>query len=128
MARALLFDTDVLIDCLRGYPQAITWLAQQRAKRLIAAMTVAELYAGMRDNGERVKLKAFLTPFQVVSMDGEIAEHAGLYRRDYGKSHGTGIADAAIAATAEAVNAALVTLNTRHFPMLRNVVQPYRKA
>ena len=43
----------------------------------------------------------------------------------YGKSHGTELTDALIAASAEAVGARLVTHNTRHFPMLSNVHIPY---
>lgn len=45
----------------------------------------------------------------------------------YGKNHGTGLADAAIAACARAANARLATLNTRHFPMLGDVLRPYDK-
>jgi predicted nucleic acid-binding protein len=43
-------------------------------------------------------------------------------------SHGTGLADALIAASAEAAGATLVTLNRRHFPMLAEVLVPYAKA
>jgi predicted nucleic acid-binding protein len=43
------------------------------------------------------------------------------------KSHNVGLADALIAATAESRQAALVTLNIKHFPMLANVVVPYQK-
>jgi predicted nucleic acid-binding protein len=48
-------------------------------------------------------------------------------RRDYGHSHGTGLADALIAATAEREGAMLVTLNTAHFPMLKRVTAPHTK-
>jgi predicted nucleic acid-binding protein len=37
------------------------------------------------------------------------------------------LADALIAATAESRQASLVTLNSKHFPMLANVVVPYQK-
>ncbi len=50
----------------------------------------------------------------------------GLYRRDYGPSHGVGLADALIAATAELHQAKFVTLNARHFPMVE-VEVPYSK-
>jgi predicted nucleic acid-binding protein len=52
---------------------------------------------------------------------------AGLWRLQYGRSHGTGLADALIAASVEAAQATLVTLNRRHFPMLANVWVPYAK-
>lgn len=56
-----------------------------------------------------------------------MARRGGEYRRDYGPSHGTGLADALIAATAEAVGATLVTFNRRHYPMVARVQVPYRR-
>jgi predicted nucleic acid-binding protein len=127
MAARLVVDTDVLIDGLRGHPKARAWFEEQTERLCISALTVAELYAGVREGPERGNLRAFLSAFQIIDLSGEIAAQAGLYRRDYGKSHGTGIADATIAATAQAANATLVTLNMKHFPMLRSVKRPYRK-
>ena len=55
-----------------------------------------------------------------------IAERGGLFRRDYGRSHGVGAIDAVIAATALGRGAALVTRNAKHFPMVGDLVVPYR--
>jgi len=55
------------------------------------------------------------------------ASVAGLWRRQYGRSHGTGLADALIAASVHAAGASLATLNRRHFPMLANALAPYTK-
>ncbi len=63
----------------------------------------------------------------VIAVDEEVARRGGLFRRDYGKSHNTGLADALIAATAQSKQATFVTLNARHFPMLTNIVIPYQK-
>jgi predicted nucleic acid-binding protein len=57
----------------------------------------------------------------------EIARAAGLYKRDYGRSHGVGLADAVLAATAQAENAELKTLNARHYPMLKGLKPAYAK-
>ena len=124
----LLIDTDVLIDYLRDRTQAVTYLESLRPPLLVSAVSVAELYAGVRDGDERATLDQFVGSFQVVAMDQVIAVRAGLIRRDFGKSHGTGLADAIIAATAEAHHAELVTLNKKHFQMLENVVVPYQKS
>jgi len=72
-------------------------------------------------------LTQFLGAFEIIPLDAEIAQKGGLYRRDYGPSHGVGLADALIAATAELQQARLVTLNAKHFPMLE-VLVPYPKA
>lgn len=128
MADRLLVDTDVLVDYLRGRPEAVGFLEARTEVLLLSAITVAELFAGVREGKERTALQTFLTAFEIVSVGREIAERGGLYRRDYGRSHNTGLADALIAATAEQAPARLVTLNRKHFPMLQDVLVPYRKS
>ena len=127
MARQLI-DTDVLIDYLRDRNEAVTYLESLAPPLSVSAITVAELYAGVRDGKERATLDQFVGSFQVVAVDTMIALRAGIIRRDFGKSHGTGLADAIIAATAEALHADLVTLNRKHFQMLKNIVVPYQRA
>ena len=41
--------------------------------------------------------------------------------------HGVGLADAMLAATAEAENAELKTLNTKHYPMFKGLRPTYTK-
>lgn len=118
MADRLLLDTDVLIDYLRGREEAVAYLEGQSGDLLISTITVAELYAGVHEGKERQILERFLCAFEIVSVDSAIATKGGLYRRDYWSSHGTGLSDALVAATAELYQAQLVTLNERHFPML----------
>jgi len=127
MAALLLIDTDVLIDYLREQEQAAAYLESLVEQVLISTVTVAELYAGVREGEERTALDAFIQAFEVVPVNVAIAIKGGLFRRDYGKSHGTGLADALIAASAEVRGAELVTLNGKHFPMLKNVIIPYVK-
>ena len=127
MADRLLVDTDVLIDYLRGHVDAVAWLESATEPLLISAITVAELFAGVREGAERLALESLISAFEIVLVDAEIAVHGGLYRRDHFKSHGVGLADAMIAASATARLASLVTLNPRHFPMLSDVIIPYLK-
>lgn len=123
----LLIDTDVLIDYLRNRIEAVTYLESLTEKAFVSAVTVAELYAGVRNGSERTTLDAFIMAFEIIDIDREIAISGGLYRRDYFKSHGIGLADAIIAASAESRKAQLVTLNKKHFPMLSAVIVPYEK-
>lgn len=124
-----IIDTDVIVDYLRGNPQAIKFLEEALSSSLcaISTITVAELYVGVRDGKERPILDQFIQEFHIATMDEQIAEQGGLYRRDYGKSHGVGLADAIIAATATILNVPLVTLNKKHYPMLTLVQVPYQK-
>lgn len=127
MADQLLIDTDVLIDYLRGTTQAVSYLEGTEDRLAISVISVAELFSGVRKGPERQQLENFLTAFDIVPLDPRIAVKAGLFRRDFGKSHGVGLADAMIAATAMTLGASLVTLNVKHFPMLKEVVVPYQK-
>jgi predicted nucleic acid-binding protein len=127
MAGPLLLDTDILIDYLRGQVKAVAFLKKTRRHLLVSALTVAELHVGVREGSERQVLDDFLGLMEVVAVTPEIARLGGLWRRDYGKSHGTGLIDALIAATAEISGCTLATLNEKHFPMLEGVLVPYRK-
>jgi predicted nucleic acid-binding protein len=121
---SLLFDTDVLIDYLRGRTEAVDYIDNLSAPLFLSVITLAELYAGVRDAGERTLLDSFVSAFGIIPLDRDIAVTGGLYRRDYGKSHGTGLADALIAATVTIRGLTLVTLNIKHFPMLTALIVP----
>jgi predicted nucleic acid-binding protein len=97
----LLIDTDVLIDYLRDRSDAVAYIESLTPPLSVSAITVAELYAGVRDGAERTTLDGFVNSFQVVPIDDAIAIRAGIIRRDFGKNYGTGLADAIIAATAD---------------------------
>lgn len=127
MPDRLLIDSDVLIDYLRGEARAAAFLEEHPETLMISAISVAELFSGVREGNERKALNTFLLAFEAVPVDAGVAERGGLYRREFGKSHGTGLADALIAASAVESQAQLVTLNTKRFPMLQDVLVPYRK-
>jgi predicted nucleic acid-binding protein len=125
-----LIDTDVLIDHLRGNLEALEFLENVMTDSVcyISAITIAELYVGVREGKERQILDQLIKEFQITTLNEKIAQRGGLYRRDYGKSHGVGLADALIAATAEDLGLKLVTLNKKHYPMLKKIHVPYQKA
>ncbi len=127
MALNLLIDTDVLIDFLKGREAAAVFLESQVMTMFISSVTVAELYAGVRDGREKVILDDFIKTFTVIPLTIDLAEKGGLLRRDFGKSYEIGLADALIAATAEENDLILVTLNRKHFPMITNLLVPYSK-
>jgi predicted nucleic acid-binding protein len=127
MAAGLLLDTDVLIDFLRGVPAAVTWLNGLSGRVCISTVTVGELYAGVRDGLERKALDSLMGVFDVLAVDEEIARRGGLICRDFRGSHGVGLPDALLAATALIHNLDFVTLNLKHFPMLSTAMVPYQK-
>jgi predicted nucleic acid-binding protein len=127
MIGAILLDTDILVDFLRGNNQAEAFIATQADRITLSAIVVAELYAGVKGEAEREALDALVSLFRIVPVDVEIAKAGGLYQRDYGKSHGVGLADAILAATTEAWKADLKTLNIKHYPMLKGLRPAYTK-
>jgi predicted nucleic acid-binding protein len=128
MATRFLLDTDLLVDYSRQLPAAVEYVRALAGRPVISAVTVAELYAGVREGQERAGLDLFVAESIIVAVDMQIAERGGLISRQYFRSHGTGFADAVIAATAQVERATLVTLNVKHFPMVTDVLVPYQKA
>ena len=124
---AFLIDTDVLVDFLRGEPKAVAFVNAHSANIILSSIVVAKLYAGVKNDEEQAALEDFVSNFPVISVSAEIAKAGGLYKRDYGKSHGVGLADAILAATAEAEKAELKTLNVKHYPMFGGLRPAYSK-
>jgi len=127
MTRPIILDTDVLIDFFRGHEKAVAFINAYKDRIILSSIVVAELYAGVKGHEEEADLQDFVSLFRVVPVTAEIAKAAGLYKRDYSKSHGIGIADAVLAATAETENAELKTLNIKHYPMLKRLKPAYNK-
>ncbi|MDX1568383.1 MAG: type II toxin-antitoxin system VapC family toxin [Longimicrobiales bacterium] len=126
MRERFLLDTDVLVEYLRGRAPAIRYLEEIEGDLHVSVITVAELFVGARQE-EEDRLSRFLDSFTVLDLSREISELGGRYRRVHGPTHGTGLADALIAATAARTNCVLVTFNDRHFPMLDRVAVPYER-
>jgi predicted nucleic acid-binding protein len=120
MVKAL-FDTDILVDYLNAVPQARTEL-QRYTEKAISIITWMEVMVGATDDLEGAT-RSFLNGFNVIALDGEIAECAVSLRRN----HHVKLPDAIIWATAQAHAMLLVTRNTRDFtagdPSVR---MPYR--
>ncbi len=114
---AVLVDADVLIDGLRGKADGATRIddAAQGEARHLSVLTAAELWAGA--SADEHVLEALLANFRVLSLDLATAEHGGHLRRRFGPTHGTGLIDAILAATALERSLTLLTNNRRHFPM-----------
>jgi predicted nucleic acid-binding protein len=127
MAKKLLIDTDLLVDYLRELPAAVSYLESVKDDLVTSAIVVAELHAGVREGEERTALGQLLSLFEVIPVDANLAERGGLLRRDFGPRHGTGLADAIIAATAQQTGAELITSNAKYFPMLQHVTVPYTR-
>ena len=112
----MLIDTDVLVWCLRSHRKAIKTV-DSLEQRFISQVTRMELICGCRDKKEITFLKRFFVEgnFQVIPLSQEIGSRADLYLEEKHLSHGIGLPDALIAATASLQGLPLITANTKHF-------------
>jgi len=108
MVKAL-FDTNILVDYLNAVPKARIELRRYREKA-VSIITWMEVMAGATGDVERAT-RSFLSSFDIIALDGEIAERAVNLRRD----HHIKLPDAIIWATAQTRGMLLVTRNTRDF-------------
>lgn len=114
---AVLVDTDILIDFLRGKDKAKKFLLSiiNDSSIYCSAITVAEIYAGMRDH-EREKTGNLIDSLTIIDVTREIAEKAGRYKSSH-KGHVLELDDCLIAASAFINEAVLATGNSKHYPM-----------
>jgi len=112
----LLFDTDVIIDFLRGKEGAKRIMSSVRDEDMpcCSAVTVAEIRAGMRDEEEPATM-AFLESFDILSIDKKVAQIAGDLKRKT-KQQQLELDDCFIAATALIHQAVLITHNPKQYP------------
>lgn len=122
-----LVDTDVMVDFLRGDSKAVDFIKNAADRVALSVIVCAELYSGARDEKDRHALDGLLEHFSIFPVQADIARDGGLLRKQYGKSHGVGLADALIAATAIHYGLDLKTCNVRHFPMFPALKPAYPK-
>jgi len=118
--KAVLLDSDVVIEILRGRNGAIQslWTATVGSDMLVlySPVTAAEIEHGLREN-ERQPVEAWFAALTCVPIDTVIGVKAGGYLRQFEKSHGLELGDALIAATAVVHSLHLWTRNKKHYPM-----------
>ena len=121
----LVLDAAVLIDHLRGYPEAADFLSQLSAPPHCSEVTRVEVGRGLRSR-ERSAAKRLFAAIQWVPLTTSIAEIALELGRTWRRSHHTiDLADLVVAATAQHLGLPVATTNVKHFPMFEGIVRPY---
>lgn len=116
----VIIDTNIIIDHLRqssGGDTLLMKLVKKMPKEIlcVSLVTIQELYEGesTRDPQKEELLLHTIAPLKILPYTHEIAQYAGEIARDL--KNPIEFADAAIAATVVIHNAALYTLNEKHF-------------
>jgi predicted nucleic acid-binding protein len=121
----VVLDTSVLVDHLRASAPATEYLAGLDEQPACSEISRIEVIQGLR-SAERQAADRLFALISWVPVSEVIARRAGELGRRWRRSHpGIGVADLAIAATAEHVGAVLATRNPKHFPMFEGLRAPY---
>jgi predicted nucleic acid-binding protein len=128
MNRPFLVDSDVFIDYLKDFDLACDFIETHIDRIGLSVITIAEIRAGIKGKEEEQALDQFLSAIPLYDVTRTIAEMGGDWVRQFGRSHGVEIPDALIAATAAAHHLELKTLNTKHYPMIKDLAPAYQKS
>jgi predicted nucleic acid-binding protein len=117
---AVLLDTTVVIDLLRGRPGAIARLRALRESGdlpYVCAITVEETVRGLRPR-EDEHARGLFSGLRTVVLDDQEGWKAGEWRREFAvRGRTLSQADCLVAAAALSVGGRLATGNPRDFPM-----------
>lgn len=105
------FDTNILIDALRGISAAQTELARY-TQRYVSRMSWIEVMVGALPD-DATRAEGYLGHFRVIELSEEIARHAAILRSQRRRLKAL---DAIILASAQKTGRILVTRNTKDFP------------
>lgn len=122
---SVVLDTSVLIDHLRAVKPATDYLASLEERPSCSEISRIEVLQGLR-SAERKAAERLFGLLDWVPINETVARRAGELGRRWRRSHpGIGVADLAIAATAEQIDATIATRNLKHFPMFSDLRAPY---
>lgn len=126
----ILLDTDIMIDVLRRYPPAVTWL-ESCGEEIVAlpGFVVMELLQGCKNKTEQARLLKGVTRCRVLWPSSERCNEAITLFASHHRSHGIGVLDVLIAQVAIESGLALHTFNAKHYASISSLVtvQPYEK-
>ena len=121
----IILDSTVLMDNLRGLAAAGDYLRSVTDVPACSEITRVEILRGLRGR-EGEAAEGLFSVLRWIPLDERIARRAGELGERYRSSHGNlALADLVIGATALELDAALATLNVRHFPMIPGLKAPY---
>lgn len=117
-------DTNAIVYYVNDEPNAVAVLSPILANEIIIvpSLVITELWSSTKTSpAEMQRIESFLNSVLVVKLDAELAQAAGILRRDHNMSLG----DSVVAATTLATRASLLTRNIRDFKKIRGLkIQP----
>jgi predicted nucleic acid-binding protein len=112
----LLIDTNIIINYLRGDSKATDFIEAFGKENLaLSSIVKMELYNGVLNRVEYLKIKKELNDFVRLELNESIGQTALFLSKKYALSHHMSVADTLIAATALVYDLELKTYNLKDF-------------
>ena len=118
----IMVDTDILIWYLRGNPKSKETI-EKLSGFFISVITYMELVQGMRNKTDLRLLRAALRKWNVkiLFINEDISAKAMFFVEQHYLSNSLVLADALIASTAISNGLKLLTGNTKHYKVIKNI-------
>jgi hypothetical protein len=119
----VLCDTDVMIEFFKGNVSTKNILEIDILPKNIAlsATTLMELYFGAKSKKELILIKKFLSAFEILKLNEDVANVSLNLIEIYSKSHSLKIPDALIGATSIYHKIPLFTYNKKDFNFIKEL-------
>ena len=124
----MLLDADIMVDLARGYPPATAWLnGLGPASFGVPGLVAMELIQGCRNLIDQRRLEKQLQRYALYWPKLADCQRGYQDFASYRLSHGLGLVDASIGATAVGLGETLATFNVKHFAVIARLTmfQPY---
>lgn len=125
----MLLDSSIFIDLIRKHPPAIDAFSKTLSGQSASVVAKLELIAGLKSKKETKSIETMFKDFQIeiLPVTEEISDMSEKVFVKFYHSHGIGILDSLIAATALVYDEELVTRNSKHFNFIPNlkILTPY---
>ncbi len=124
----MLLDTDVMVDVVRGFAPAITWLGSLSQTGVgLPGIAAMELLQGCRNLADQQRVEREIQRFLLFWPTPADCARAFQNFRSFRLSHNLGLLDALIGETAVGLARPLATFNVKHYSVIPGLVllQPY---
>jgi len=124
----IILDTDVMVDILRGYPPAVSWLESLGEQELgLPGFVVMELIRGCRNRREQRLLENALAEYTILWPTRRDCDAALQVFSKFYLTNNLGILDSLIGQTCVGLGSPLHTFNEKHYSVIPGLktVRPY---
>lgn len=118
----MIFDTDIFIWVQRGNQKAADIIDKSDC-RYLSVFSYMELLQRAENKSQHKTIKDFLTHlnFMVLPLTENIGHRASIYIEEYSLSSRISAGDAVVAATAVENNLPLISSNTKHYKIIKDL-------